>query len=92
MLNVSEKKDFLMAQLFRAETLSSKEKLVALCLAFKLDDNGCSDVKMSELRNLTAMSRKTAYLSLRGLNEKINLEISKRGRNNRYRFPQWTMF
>ena len=92
MLNVSEKKDFLMAQLFRAETLSSKEKLVGLCLAFKLDDNGCSDVKMSELRSLTGMSSKTAYLSLRGLNKKISLEISKRGRSNRYRFPQWTMF
>ena len=92
MLNVSEKKDFLMAQVFRAQSLSPKEKLVALCLAFKLDDQGCSDVRMSELMELTGMSRKTAYLSIQGLKGKIQLDVIKRGRANHYLFPQWKMF
>ena len=71
MLTLQEKKDHVLNVLFRAESLSPTEKLVAVAMVFKINDNGVVDLRMAEIATLSS-------LTIRGLREVLKRLQSKK--------------
>ena len=89
MLTYQQKKDILTVQLFQSQRLTSSEKLVALCMAFMIDDRGNVDIRMPQLASMSRLHKRTVIRVLKSLAEKINLETNVAGRRNVYYFVQW---
>ena len=78
-----------MTVLFRAKTLSSPEKIVALALAFKINSYGVSDIRIREISELASLDPRTVRRVIESLKEKIELQVRPEGRKNTYYFIQW---
>ena len=89
MLTYQQKKDILTVQLFQSQRLTSSEKLVALCMAYMIDDRGQVDMRMPQLAFMSRLHKRTIIRVLKSLAEKINLETNVEGRRNVYYFVQW---
>jgi hypothetical protein len=89
MLLYEEKKSHMMSVLFRARSLSSSEKLVALSLIWLTNEQGWSSPSSAELAEMSRLHERTVRYTIRSLEKKIDLNFSFSGRRNRYRFPQW---
>ena len=89
MLTYQQKKDILTVELFQSQRLSSSEKLVALCMAYMIDDRGRVDMRMPQLSYMSRLSVRTVIRVLKSLAEKISLETNVEGRRNVYHFVQW---
>lgn len=91
MLTFREKKEILQTRLLRAQSLTTAEKMVALSLLHTVDDKGSCNVRMKELMGMSGLSKSGVYRSLRGLGEKISLNIGRKGCENCYYFQQWRL-
>ena len=89
MLTFQQKKDFMMAQLFQAKSLNSSEKLVALCMVFKIDDHGRSDIRVTELSDMARRHERTIRHIIHALQAKIDLHVTFSQGKNVYTFIQW---
>ena len=89
MLTYQQKKDILTVQLFQSQRLTSSEKLVALCMAYMIDDRGQVDMRMPQLAFMSRLHKRTIIRVLKSLAEKINLETNVEGRRHVYYFVQW---
>jgi len=84
-----EKKSHMMAVLFRAQSLNTSEKIVALSLIWLTNEEGWSSPSAAELATMCRLHERTVRYTLRSLEKKIELNYVSSGRRNRYRFPQW---
>ncbi len=91
MLTYQQKKEFIMTQLFQAQSLNSSEKLVALCLVFKyIDDRGRCEAPITDLANMARRHRRTIEHILESLETKIKLDVKRaNGITSVYTFVQW---
>ena len=89
MLTYEQNKEILTGQLFQSHRLTSSEKLVALCMAYMIDDRGQVDMRMPHLAFMSRLHKRTIIRVLKSLAEKINLETNVEGRRNVYYFVQW---
>jgi len=89
MLTYQQKKDILTVELFQSQRLNSSEKLVALCMAFMVDDRGNVDIRLPQLAYMSRLHKRTVIRVLKALAKKISLETSVEGRKNIYYFVQW---
>ena len=91
MLTYQQKKEFIMTQLFQAQSLDSSEKLVALCLVFKyIDDHGRCEASITALSTMARRHRRTIERIIESLESKINLKVSRsNGTVSVYTFIQW---
>ena len=89
MLLFGEKKSHMMSVLFRAKSLKTSEKIVALSLIWLTNEEGWSSPSGAELAAICRLHERTVWYTLRSLEKKIDLSFSTMGRRNRYRFPQW---
>jgi hypothetical protein len=89
MLTYKQKREYLLTVIFQARGLSSSEKLVALCLAFNIDDSGRSTLKMNQLSQMSRLHLRHVRKMVRVLENKIDLKVRQGGRGNTYYFPQW---
>tara|TARA_R100001086_G_scaffold213571_1_gene129547 strand:+ start:664 stop:948 length:285 start_codon:yes stop_codon:yes gene_type:complete len=90
MLSFSEKREYLLTVLLRAESLTPTEKIVALAMAFKIDENGNVDLRIRELAVFSSLNPRSVRRAIMRLREKINLEVRVEGKKNIYRFIQWS--
>ena len=90
MLTFQQKREHLLTVIFMATGLSSSEKLVALCLAFNIDDSGRSTLKMNQLSQMSRLHLRHVRKMVRVLESKIDLNVRHGGRGNTYFFPQWS--
>ena len=89
MLTFKQKREHLLTVIFMAKGLSSSEKLVALCLAFNIDDSGRSKIKMDELSQMSRLHLRHVRKMVRALENKIDLNVRHGSRGNTFYFPQW---
>jgi|TARA_Y100000310_G_scaffold280023_1_gene299492 hypothetical protein len=91
MLTFQQKKEFIMTQLFQAQSLDSSEKLVALCMVFKyIDDRGRCVAPIADLAKMARRHRRTIERIINSLEKKINLDVTyKNGTVSVYTFIQW---
>ena len=85
MLTLQEKKEHVLNVLFRAESLSPTEKLVAVAMVFKINDNGVVDLRMAEIATLSS-------LTIRGLREVLKRLQSKKIFDTRYHNAKKTYY
>ena len=90
MLLYTQKKDHLLGAIFLAKSLSSSEKIVALCL-WRVNEHGWADPTLRELSDMSRLHKRTVRNALRGLEDKIELDVKFTGRGSRYTFIQWSM-
>lgn len=91
MLLFTQKKDHLLDAVFLAKSLSSSEKIVALCLLWRVNEHGWADPTLRELSDMSRLHKRTVRNALRALEDKIELSVRFTGRSSRYTFIQWTM-
>ena len=91
MLLHTQKKDHLLDAVFLAKSLSSSEKIVALCLLWRVNEHGWADPTLRELSDMARLHKRTVRNALRSLEEKIELSVKFTGRGSRYTFIQWSM-
>jgi len=91
MLTYHQKKEFIMTQLFQAQSLDSSEKLVALCLVFKyIDDRGRCEASITDLAKMARRHRRTIERIIESLEDKIKLDVRRsNGTTSVYTFIQW---
>ena len=91
MLTYQQKKEFIMTQLFQAQSLDSSEKLVALCLVFKyIDDRGRCEAPIADLAKMARRHRRTIERIIESLETKIKLDVKRaNGTTSVYTFVQW---
>ena len=91
MLTFTEKREYLLSVLLRAKSLSTTEKMVAVAMAFKVDDHGIVDLRMDEIAVLSSMTIRGLRDVLKRLHDKIDLDIRKGKAKNTYYFVQWKL-
>ena len=90
MLTFQEKREFLLAGLIRSERLGTSEKMVAIALAFRVDSDGSSNITTREIMALASLSRQGVQNCIHGLEDKIDLIVSRTPAKNTYQFRQWS--
>ena len=91
MLTFQEKREHLLNVLLRAESLTTVEKMVAIAMVFKIQDNGVVDLRMTEIASLSSLTVRGLRDVLKRLNQKIDLDIRGGVSRNTYYFVQWRM-
>jgi len=89
MLLYAEKKNHMMSVLFRAKSLNTSEKIVALSLIWLTNEEGWASPSSAELAEMCRLHERTVRYTIRSLEKKVDLNFASYGRRNRYRFPQW---
>ena len=91
MLTFQEKREHLLNVLLRAESLTTVEKMVAIAMVFKIQDNGVVDLRMTEIASLSSLTVRGLRDVLKRLNQKIGLDIRGGASRNTYYFVQWRL-
>ena len=91
MLTFQEKREYLISVLLRAKSLSTTEKMVAVAMAYKVDDHGVVDLRMDEIAALSSMTVRGLRDVLKRLHAKIDLDIRNGKAKNTYYFVQWKL-
>ena len=91
MLTFIEKKEHVLNVLLRAETLSPTEKLVAVAMVFKINDNGVVDLRMKEIAELSSLTIRGLRDVLKRLQVKNIFDIRYHNAKKTYYFLMWRM-
>jgi len=91
MLTFIEKKEHVLNVLLRAETLSPTEKLVAVAMVFKINDNGVVDLRMKEIAVLSSLTVRGLREVLKRLQAKQIFDTRYHNAKKTYYFVMWRM-
>ena len=91
MLTLVEKREHVLNVLLRAETLSPTEKLVAVAMAFKINDNGVVDLRMNEIAQLSSLTVRGLRDVLKRLQVKNIFDTRYHNAKKTYYFVMWRM-
>ena len=91
MLTFKEKREHVLNVLLRSQSLSPTEKLVAVAMVFKINDNGVVDLRMIEIATLSSLTIRGLRDVLKRLQAKRIFDTRFHGAKKTYSFPMWRM-
>ena len=91
MLTFKEKREHVLNVLLRSQSLSPTEKLVAVAMVFKINDNGVVDLRMVEIATLSSLTIRGLRDVLKRLQAKRIFDTRFHGAKKTYSFVMWRM-
>ena len=91
MLTFKEKKEHVLNVLLRSQSLSPTEKLVAVAMVFKINDNGVVDLRMVEIATLSSLTIRGLREVLKRLQAKKIFDTRFHNAKKTYYFAMWRM-
>ena len=91
MLTFKEKREHVLNVLLRSQSLSPTEKLVAVAMVFKINDNGVVDLRMVEIATLSSLTIRGLRDVLKRLQAKKIFDTRYHEAKKTYYFAMWRM-
>ena len=91
MLTFKEKREHVLNVLLRSQSLSPTEKLVAVAMVFKINDNGVVDLRMVEIATLSSLTIRGLRDVLKRLQAKQIFDTRFHNAKKTYYFAMWRM-
>jgi hypothetical protein len=91
MLTFKEKREHVLNVLLRSQSLSPTEKLVAVAMVFKINDNGVVDLRMVEIATLSSLTIRGLRDVLKRLQAKKIFDTRFHNAKKTYYFAMWRM-
>ena len=91
MLTFKEKREHVLNVLLRSQSLSPTEKLVAVAMVFKINDNGVVDLRMVEIATLSSLTIRGLRDVLKRLQAKRIFDTRFHGAKKTCSFVMWRM-